>query len=405
MAVCRFARYCHVSCLDYDRFGLGARSARVEPRRPAPTHRKLGPMVSTLDIRTAAKYGVFAFLAIVFAGNATHAEEAAAPLPSLAANTTETSVSGISSGAYMAGQFQIAHSKTVVGAAIIAGGPYGCAESAFSDMMLGPGAAFLNLSKAINGCMLNALALWGVPDVPALAEKTRKLAASGRIDPLENLLDDRVYLFSGSNDRTVVPAIVAAAYEFYKRLGIPENQLTYVSNLPAGHAFVTADLGLACESTGKPYVVDCDYDQAGDVLKHVYGDLVPRVAAPAGTFIEFDQRPFLVGKSNHGMEDRGVAYIPKSCATTTACRVHIAFHGCAQNRENTGEQFIRDSGYANWADSNAFIVLFPQAASSPVNPQGCWDWWGYTGHDYLTRDASQIDAVYKMLEHLGQPRP
>ena len=56
-------------------------------------------------------------------------------LPALEAVTDRTSVSGISSGAYMAGQFQIAHSRLVVGAAIIAGGPYGCAESLFADML------------------------------------------------------------------------------------------------------------------------------------------------------------------------------------------------------------------------------------------------------------------------------
>ncbi len=51
-----------------------------------------------------------------------------AELPALGADTSETSVSGISSGAYMAGQFQIVHSRIVAGAAIIAGGPYGCGE-------------------------------------------------------------------------------------------------------------------------------------------------------------------------------------------------------------------------------------------------------------------------------------
>jgi hypothetical protein len=304
----------------------------------------------------------------------------------------------------MAGQFQIAHSKIVAGAAIIAGGPYGCAESLFADMMPGPGAAFFNLSKAINGCMLNSLALWGVPDVDRLVERTKKLADDDRIDPLSSLVDDRVYLFSGSNDRTVVPAIVAAAYDFYKRLGVPEQNLTYVTNLPAGHAFVTRDQGLACESTGTPYVVACDYDQAGEVLKRIYGNLSPRAETPAGIFIEFDQTTFLDGLGDHGMEDRGIAYVPPACAQSTTCRVHIAFHGCSQNRENTGEAFIRQSGYTNWADSNSLVVLFPQVASQPMNPQGCWDWWGYTGHDYLTRDAPQIRAVHRMLEHLAKPR-
>ena len=67
----------------------------------------------------------------------------------------------------------------VVGAAIIAGGPYGCAESAFADVMPGPGAAFLNLSKAINGCMLNAMRIWGVPN-PALLAEQRREARRGR---------------------------------------------------------------------------------------------------------------------------------------------------------------------------------------------------------------------------------
>jgi poly(3-hydroxybutyrate) depolymerase len=355
-------------------------------------------------LRAAIAIITAAGLSVLLTPSPSAAEEAAAKLPSLAANISETSVSGISSGAYMAGQFQIAHSKIVAGAAIIAGGPYGCAESLFADMMLGPGATFFNLSKAVNGCMLNALAIWGVPDTERLAEKTVKLADQGRIDPLSSLVDDRVYLFSGSNDRTVMPAIVAAAYDFYKRLGLPEKNLTYVTNLPAGHAFVTGDQGQACENTGKPYVVDCDYDQAGEVLKHIYGDLSPRAETAAGTFIEFDQTPFLDGIDNHGMEERGVVYVPPACAKATTCRVHIAFHGCAQNRKNAGEAFIRESGYANWADANALVVLFPQAASSPINPQGCWDWWGYTGRDYLTREASQIRGVHRMLEHLAKPR-
>ncbi len=58
-------------------------------------------------------------------GDEQKAASSSRPLPALGAKTDETSVSGISSGAYMAGQFQMAHAKRVVGAAIIAGGPYG----------------------------------------------------------------------------------------------------------------------------------------------------------------------------------------------------------------------------------------------------------------------------------------
>jgi hypothetical protein len=363
-------------------------------------------LIRATTIRAATAYLSMLGFAVLFAADPVAAEETTATkLPALAANISETSVSGISSGAYMAGQFQIAHSKIVAGAGIIAGGPYGCAESSFAEVMSGPGMAFLNLSKAINGCMLNALAVWGVPDTELLAEKTKKLAETGRIDPLSSLVDDRIYFFSGTNDRTVVPAIVAAAYDFYKRLGVPEANLTYVSELPAGHAFVTNDEGLACENTGSPYVVDCDYDQAGEVLKRIYGAPTgERVAKPAGVFQEFDQREFVTGMLNHGMEKKGVVYIPPACAKDTACRVHIAYHGCAQNRAATGTAFIQESGYANWADNNALIIIFPEVASSPINPQGCWDWWGYTSEDYLTRKAPQIEAVFRMLQQLEKPR-
>ena len=40
----------------------------------------------------------------------------------------ETTVSGISSGAYMAVQFGVAHSAAVKGVGAIAGGPYYCAQ-------------------------------------------------------------------------------------------------------------------------------------------------------------------------------------------------------------------------------------------------------------------------------------
>ncbi|MEQ1711628.1 MAG: poly(3-hydroxybutyrate) depolymerase [Hyphomicrobium sp.] len=330
--------------------------------------------------------------------------EPADTLPALGADITQTSTSGISSGAYMAGQFQIAHSKIVIGAAVIAGGPYGCAESLFADMMPGPGTAFLNLSKAINGCMLNALQLWGVPNPRLLADRVRRLAEQGRIDSVEHLLRDRVYLFSGREDRTVVPPIVTAAAEFYRELGLPAESLHYVRDKPAGHAFVTEDKGDACNRSGKPYVVDCDYDQAGALLTHIYGPLQPHAAALGGSYREFDQRPFTreLG-GDHGLSDFGVVYVPRACQSG-GCRIHIAFHGCAQNRAAVGDTFVTDTGFARWADTNKLIVLFPQTASAAFNPQGCWDWWGYTGRAYLTREGPQIEAVHRMLRRLGSQR-
>jgi len=331
----------------------------------------------------------FCFLA--FANPVLAAEE----LPALGAKIEETSVSGISSGAYMAGQFQLAHSRIVVGAAIIAGGPYGCAESAFAGLV--PGA---NAWRAINGCMAGLL--WGVPDPRALARQAQRLARNERIDALDDAREDRVYLFSGAEDRTVIPSVVRAAVEFYGALGVPKDNIRFVTTYRAGHAFVTEEDGGACELSAKPFVVDCDYDQAGDLLKHIYGALKPRANAASGVFMAFDQRPFTRDLANAGMSGEGVAYVPSACRAG-GCRVHVAFHGCGQNRDEVGDAFVEKTGFAPWADTNRLIVLFPQVGKGFGNPQGCWDWWGYTGSDFLTRDAPQITAVHRMIERLAEP--
>lgn len=347
---------------------------------------------------------VLALMATVLSG--CKSTEEAPKLAALGTVIDQTSVSGISSGAYMAGQFQVAYSKIVVGAGIVAGGPYGCAESVFSPYSDGPAAVMLNANKAISGCMLNLMAFWGVPSASGLADKTKSLAASGRIDPVASLVTDRVYLFSGKNDHTVVPAIVNSAAEYYADLGIPEANITFVNSYPAGHAFVTEAEGQACEVSGSPYVVDCDYDQAGALLRAIYGELKPRADAPQGKLTPFDQSEFVRDLAVHGMADRGYVYTPDACQTGTACRVHVAFHGCAQNEAMVGDAFIRSTGLGRWADTNGLIVLLPQIASGVSgNPQACWDWWGYTGRGFLTRDAPQMVAVHRMLERLAAARP
>src|SRR4029453_3011699 len=301
----------------------------------------------------------------------------------------------------MAGQFQIAHSRMVDGAGIVAAGPYACAESASADAMPGPGPAFLNLSKAMNRRMLGALQSWGVPDPARLAERARSLALKERIDAIDGLAQDRVYLFSGSNDRTVLPSIVAAAAQLYEQLGIPPANIKLVTDLPAGHAFLTKGSGIACGRTGDPYISNCNYDQAGELLQQIYGPLRPKVAAPAGEFIVFDQREFTRDLPSHGLASSGVVYVPPDCRASQGCRVHVIFHGCNQHREKVGDVFIKEAGFPAWADGNRLVLLYPQVTTTTVNPQACWDWWGYTGRDYLTRNGPQIEAVRRMLDRLS----
>jgi hypothetical protein len=365
-------------------------------------------MVLTEKTMRRLIFGV-ATLAGIFASIPTYAQRPAgagvtveAELPAVGATISQTSVSGISSGAYMAGQYQFAHAKTVVGAAIIAGGPFGCAEARYGSFMPSATRLMMNASQSVNGCMLNALSWYGIPNASALADQARELAEAGKIDPIETLARHKVYLFSGSADQIVAHQIVVAAAETYLRLGVPQGQMKTGPALKAGHGFVTEPAQDDCANSSSPFVVHCGYDQAGDLLAHIYGPLKPRAATPTGYLIAFDQTPYTEGLSNTSLAKSGAAYVPAECRNGPGCRVHVAFHGCQQTQKAVGDAFVSGTGFAAWADTNRIILLFPQVSPDPfVNPLGCWDWWGYTGFDYLTRNAPQIVAVHRMVERLA----
>jgi hypothetical protein len=324
--------------------------------------------------------------------------KAAEQLPRLGVSLPATSVSGLSSGAYMAGQIEVAHSKDVVGAGIVAGGPFACAETASSQLFpYWPIVMWQNASQAENACMKVG---WGVPDADKLAKRARELADQGKIDSVAGLADDKVYLFSGDQDQVVERPVVEAAKGFYRAAGVPEASVTLVER-KAGHAFLTETEGTACGVSKEPYLSDCDYDQAKAILAWIYGaPLADPSPSPAGKFLVFDQTPYAKGETN-GLAAEGVVYVPAECEKGPGCRLHIALHGCEQARETVGDAFIKGSGYARYADTNRLVILFPQVAGSVVNPHGCWDWWGYSDIDYLSKDAPQIAAIWAMAEQLA----
>jgi poly(3-hydroxybutyrate) depolymerase len=328
------------------------------------------------------------------------------PLPALGADLGRTSVSGLSSGAYMAGQFQIAYSGLVIGAGIVAGGPYGCASAPGTSFVpLWPFALSMNLDRALNRCMQDGGWFSGVPSASELGNAAKELADKRAIDPLAGLKADKVYIFSGANDDTVERAVVERAAELYEELGVPKANITFIKHEKAAHAFVTEEGGLACGTAGEPFINDCDYDQARAVLEAIYGPLSAAGGEAGGRYVTFEQGPFLSGLGSSGMADEGVAFIPESCTRQAGCAPHIVFHGCKQERERIGDAFIKGSGFARWAATNRIIVLFPQVeASGAGNPNGCWDWWGYTGRHFLEREAPQMVAVRRMLGKLAAPR-
>ena len=100
------------------------------------------------------------------------------------------------------------------------------------------------------------------------------------------------------------------------------------------------------------------------------------------------------------MDEAGFVFIPYSCALNP-CKVHVAFHGCGESKEFLGDEYVKNTGYLEQAGPNEMVVVFPQAHSIPeTNISGCWDFWGYTGPDYLTKDGPQAKAIRLMVERL-----
>lgn len=314
-----------------------------------------------------------------------------ASLAAYGADPQQTSVSGLSSGAFMAVQMQVAYSGSIVGAGVVAGGPYYCAAN--------------NMMYATTICMGNGMPIYP----PLLVSAAQSFADAGLIDPLKNLNQRRVYVFSGTDDTVVRQPVVDATVAFFKEAGVKPDQLAYVNTLPAGHAVITPSYGNDCAANAAPYISHCNldnqgYDQAGALLQHIYGPLKPRVDTPAGTLVSFSQRPYASAAT--GMASTGYLYVPPACSATGAgCKVHVAIHGCKQSVESVGSQFVTDTGYNNWADNNKLMVLYPQVNKSwsPLNPEGCWDWWGYTGANYAYKTGPQMKAIKAMVNQLTQP--
>jgi len=301
-------------------------------------------------------------------------------LPKLKIDQSQITLSGLSSGGYMAVQLHVAYSNTFKGVGVIAGGPYYCAEN--------------SIFKALGQCMSKPSEI----DVSKLIALTNKWSNDKEIDPIINLKSSKVYLFSGTQDSTVKPAVVDSLNAYYEYFVNPKN-IIYQNNLPAEHAMITDQYGATCSSKASPYLNNCQTDLAGNILKHLYGNLKERnnKSLESENFIEFDQKEFVSG---HAMASTGWVYIPQACkGGKSSCKLHIALHGCHQNVSDVKLEFVQNAGYNRWADTNHLVVLYPQTGKGSTN--SCWDWWGYDSSNYAKKSGPQMSAIKAMVDHIG----
>ena len=373
-----------------------------------------------IALAAAASAGLAAAL---FCPKAGHAAEPLQAFKTLDPDTV--TVSGLSSGGFFAHQFHIAYSGTVKGAGIVAGGPYACAEQAPVWLTFNP---LRTLVMALGVCTYlerdeyNAkLAFLGVrlppaPDPAFSVERIREEHRNGRIDDPAHLRTHRVWLFSGGRDAVVPRTTVSAVAAVYAHFGLRPPRLEEVVDAEAAHGLPIREFtgtkpfpNRACGDFGPPYLVACGYDAAERILRHLYaGRFKDEPGDPDrdGRIVEFAQTEFFrPGDDLISMNPTGYLYVPARCengsAAPGACRLHVAFHGCNQTVRQIGDDFYRGADYNAWAVSNDIVVLYPQTKPERgFNPDGCWDWWGYTGFDYDNRNGMQMHAVKAMIDRL-----
>ena len=295
----------------------------------------------------------------------------------------------------MAAQFEVAFAASVMGAGIIAGGPYGCSQG---SVAFATTRCSCPLATEPGGEALAAQ--WCRPWSPAVLEvlsKRQTEANKAFIDDPVHLRKHRVWMFSGGQDRTVDHRLVDALESFYARqYKVPRAQLRHEHRADAGHGMPVSDGPAACSLSASPFINNCGLDAAGALLQWIYPRTRLKAATPvAASLLRFRQDAYTPSSEFSGLDQSGWVYVPQACRATGArCKLHVVFHGCRQGQGVIDEQgrpfgttFVEAAGYNRWAEGSRIVVLYPQVAPSTTdtpldpyryNPKGCWDFWGYT---------------------------
>jgi len=62
---------------------------------------------------------------------------------------------------------------------------------------------------------------------------------------------------------------------------------------------------------------------------------------------------------------------------------------------------VKETGLNEVAEANDIIILYPQARKSstlPMNPKGCWDWWGYVEN----KSGAVLPNIHKYVTKQGK---
>lgn len=282
------------------------------------------------------------------------------------------SISGISSGGFMAAQMGVIYSADVEAVGIVAAGFYNCAGDHYQQSLnlafkLGKGyRAFyeteVNDVELIQGHMNESIALSPRNPIyqsvqicmkkPAKSEIDLKIIADlqskNLIAPTENIKNQKVFLYQGGLDHVVNPEILGKNIEFYEKMNVPQENIKVLENPKGAHTFPTDKKDLnSCSSQGIPYISSCGLDLAGEILKQALGkETLVRNSEEAEPVL-FIVKQSIDEKHPTSVADYGYMATPPYCLENPEqCKVHVALHGCEMS-DSFDQDF--DESYQKYA--------------------------------------------------------
>lgn len=422
-------------------------------------------------------------------------------LSSFSNDQIKYTISGISSGGFMANQMATIFSSQFSGVGTVAGGFYYCAEDYLPKKIkedagtIGTENLFLFeattqiLSDILNPFILFTGADTGSwfrpqkgnplyqssicmrsPDKANLPNDYLKANAEKKlVDPLSNLKDQKVFIYHGKIDSAFKVKMQERLKSYYLSVGVKESNIATLTG-KGSHNFPTDRKDeIACNLVAVPYVASCDLNLAEKLLAHLFDDKMIRTEINKNHIYVVDQTTNLLNLSKKetdwvtpvpSIAPYGYLYANDKCLDhPESCHMHIALHGCQmtdsynedfqtqyktqirnyrivsmrsnrqmeiipnlpviENKANNYGllKFVLDSGYIDYAEQNDLMILFPQTwiteNNFPYNPNGCWDWFGWTGENYATNTGSEtkwlMDFIHSIAanpkKHIMQVKP
>ncbi|CAL8079179.1 unnamed protein product [Orchesella dallaii] len=301
----------------------------------------------------------------------------------------QITLSGFSAGASMAIQTHLSHSSLFSGLAIFSQVFYHCGHRSIIDFGI--------------RCSKTGLEIFPYNVKYSIAD-AKDYEQKGLIDPLLNVADQRIFIWTGDLDIYIPPDMVKKNLEFYKAIGVDPNHMKFVFFLNATHLIPTDNFGPPCdEDAGNSmYLGNCNYPGIHHSLSYILKNNSLQHARPNREQLKmYNQSPFYPDGDikDVAMGTAGFIYTPKRCEKQK-CHLHLNFHGCNEWPPHIAEQYILHSGFLPIAEANGIIVIFPLTTKIRKNMGGCWDFYSYTGSNFATKKGAQIQVIKRMLDRI-----